>query len=227
MESTGMNLVYISFLFMQLTEPILVSAPPVGVAMYIPTVTPFFLGDVACANCHSSQHNDWAETGHAHAWQTLMESGHPASYCFPCHAVGYEPSPLTGNSGYDEAAIEKFVNVQCENCHGAASDHLANGTPDPTKVDVSFNVQLLVANATMGHHPFMTDWEQSPHNLDVTAHSSASCSGCHEGVAAAYRVCLAMSAISTVVARLPHVRTPVLHRGNRLMRNLPRSAQYR
>ncbi len=160
----------------------------VGVAMYIPTVTPFFLGDVSCINCHSSQHSDWAETGHAHAWQTLMESGHPQSFCFPCHAVGYEPSPLTGNSGYDEAAIEKFVNVQCENCHGAASDHLAGGTPDPTKVTVSFNVNNCSGCHDGTHHPFYSEWLESPHNLDVTAHSSASCSGCHEGVAAAYRL---------------------------------------
>lgn len=158
----------------------------VGVDMYVPTVTPYFLGDAACAGCHSGKHSEWSGTAHADAWASLMESGHPAPYCFPCHAVGYEPSPMTGNSGYDEAPIAKFENVQCENCHGPASDHVAS--PFAVKPEVSFDVMNCGKCHEGTHHPYLTEWNESPHNFDPYAHPSASCGGCHDGVASAIRL---------------------------------------
>lgn len=167
-------------------------ATNVGVEMYVPTETPYYLGDAACAGCHSGKHTEWAGTAHAHAWETLQNSGHPASYCNPCHAAGWDydstqtpPYPIgnTGNSGYDEAPIEKFVNVQCENCHGAASEHVAN--IDPTLVEVSYDVMNCGKCHDGEHHPFLTEWLQSPHNFSPR---TGSCEGCHEGVAAAIRL---------------------------------------
>lgn len=160
----------------------------IGVGMYAPTVTPYYLGDVSCMSCHQDQHNKWAETGHSNAWETLQNSGHPQSFCNPCHAVGFEGE--IGNSGYDEAPIEKFVNVQCENCHGAASDHIAGAAPDPTKVHVGYEVEQCGKCHDGSHHPFLTEWENSPHNFDSNffAVTRGSCGGCHEGVAAAIRL---------------------------------------
>jgi hypothetical protein len=163
----------------------------VGVGMYVPTVTPYFLGDEACSQCHQGTHDDWALTNHSHAWETLQNSGHPASYCNPCHAVGFEPSPNTGNSGYDEAPIEKFVNVQCENCHSPGSDH-ATG-PTSNLIDISFDVMNCGICHEGTHHPFLTEWEQSPHNFDPysSAHGAGvngGCQGCHEGFVAAKRL---------------------------------------
>lgn len=158
----------------------------VGVDMYVPTVTPYFLGDAACAGCHSGVHSKWAGTGHADAWASLMASGHAAPYCFPCHAVGYEPSPMTGNSGYDEAPIAKFENVQCENCHGPASDHVTS--PGTIKPEVSFDVMNCGKCHEGSHHPYLSEWIQSPHNYDPYAESSYSCGGCHDGVAASIRL---------------------------------------
>jgi hypothetical protein len=93
---------------------------------------------------------------------------------------------MTGNSGYDEAPIEKFVNVQCENCHGAASEHVAN--VDPTLVEVVWDVENCGKCHEGTHHPYLTEWMMSPHNYDPYAHTSASCGGCHDGVAAAIRL---------------------------------------
>ena len=176
-------------------ENIGIGARQVGVAMYVPTATPFYLGELACASCHQDIHDKWAETGHSHAWETLQNSGNARSFCVPCHSVGFEPAPMTGNSGYDEAPIAKFVNVQCENCHGPASEHIASGTPDPTKVEVSFDVNTCGKCHEGTHHPYLNEWEQSPHNFDPndehTAHGApqnAFCQGCHEGVAAATRL---------------------------------------
>jgi hypothetical protein len=156
----------------------------IGVGMYAPTETPYYLGDMACAGCHAGKHDEWAETGHAHAWETLQNSGNPQPFCNPCHTVGYEPDPNTGNSGYDEAPIEKFENVQCENCHGAASDHVEN--VDPTLITVSYDVQTCGKCHDGTHHPFLTEWLTSPHNFDNIR--TGSCEGCHEGVAASIRL---------------------------------------
>lgn len=160
----------------------------VGVGMYIPTTTPYYLGDVACSQCHSGIHDEWAMTAHSHAWETLENSGHASASCYPCHSVGFEPSPNTGNSGFDEAPIDKFANVQCENCHLAGSDHIAGGTPDPTKIEVSYDVMVCGKCHEGTHHPYLTEWSQSPHNFDPYAESSYSCGGCHDGVAASIRL---------------------------------------
>ncbi len=153
-----------------------------GVGMYAPTVEPYYVGgNGSGCGCHSSKVTEWSMTAHSHAWQTLQESGHPAPYCNPCHTVGYEGDP--GNSGYDEAPIEIFENVQCENCHGPASGH-----PSAGEVYVEWEVDNCGKCHDGTHHPFLTEWEASPHNFDRYAHTSASCGGCHDGVASAIRL---------------------------------------
>lgn len=170
-----------------------IGASMVGVEMYVPTVTPYYLGDAACAGCHSGNHTEWAGTAHAHAWETLQNSGHPQPFCNPCHAVGWDFDLTdstfvgnTGNSGYDEAPIAKFEDVQCENCHGPASDHVAQ--VNPALVQVSYDVMNCGQCHEGTHHPFLTEWRQSPHNFDPYAEDSPSCGGCHDGVAAAIRL---------------------------------------
>ncbi len=165
----------------------------IGVGMYAPTADPYYVGGMgAGCGCHSSTVTSWALTAHSHAWATLQESGHPASYCNPCHAVGWDydstqtpPYPIgnTGNSGYDEAPIAKFENVQCENCHGPASGH-----PSAGAVSVSYEVDNCSRCHDGTHHPFLAEWLVSPHNFDRYAHTSASCGGCHDGVASAIRL---------------------------------------
>ena len=104
--------------------------------------------------------------------------------------MGYEPDWFTGNSGYDEAPIAKFENVQCENCHLAASEHIEGGVPDPTKVVISYEVDNCGKCHDGTHQPYLTEWEQSPHNFskDFFAAQNPSCQGCHEGVASAKRL---------------------------------------
>ncbi len=152
----------------------------VGVGMYAPYQTPYYVGVSMCSGCHSSTYITWSETGHAAAWATLQNSGHPASYCNPCHTVGYE-GPL-GNSGYDEAPIAKFENVQCENCHGAASGHLSGGG---NTIDWSAENCKKCHEGT--HHPYYSEWQQSAHNSMAEA-TETDCQGCHEGVAAGVRL---------------------------------------
>lgn len=167
-------------------EFIAVGSRLVGVGMYAATVTPYYVGDARCATCHSGTHGDWEETGHAEAWASLMTSDHAASYCFPCHAVGYEGD--FGNSGYDEAPIEKFVNVQCENCHGAGSAHAE--APSSSNISFSYEADNCGKCHEGTHHPYVTEWAESRHAFAPENHGAevGSCMGCHEGVAGAVRL---------------------------------------
>jgi hypothetical protein len=169
---------------------IAIGSTPVGVGMYVPTVTPYYIGGQGeGCTCHTSdQVAGWQETGHAHAWATLQESSHAASYCNRCHTVGYVGE--FGNSGYDEAPIEKFENVQCENCHGPASTHAAS--MNPADINVTFEAENCATCHEGAHHPFYSEWLQSPHNFDAGVHNgvpeNGGCQGCHEGVEAAKRL---------------------------------------
>ena len=160
----------------------------VGVGMYAPTVTPYFLGNAACSGCHSGTFGDWEGTHHAGAWATLMENPGAASYCEPCHSV---QDTIFGNSGYNEAPIAKFENVQCENCHGPASNHTASQSAADISIDYSVNNCGTCHEGT--HHPFLSEWESSPHNFDpaTAAHGApinGGCQGCHEGFGAMERL---------------------------------------
>lgn len=153
----------------------------IGVGMYAATVDPYYIGEENCV-CHSAMQTSWAETGHANAWETLMSSDYAASYCFPCHTVGYEGE--NGNSGYDEAPIAKFENVQCENCHGAGSDHY--DTQDPADISSNLTPEECATCHEGAHHPFYEEWLTSGHNFDptVAAHGAGSrsyCQPCHSG----------------------------------------------
>jgi hypothetical protein len=161
----------------------------IGVGLYAPYLTPYYVGGTVCASCHShsSTYAQWAETAHAHAWQTLQESGHPAPYCNRCHTVDTQQIP--GNSGYDDAPIALYVNVQCENCHGTGSDHAAILNPELIRVDFSAENCGQCHEGT--HHPYLSEWKNSPHFYDAeTDHAATNptCQGCHEGVAAAIRL---------------------------------------
>ena len=167
-------------------EYIGIGSRTVGVGMYAPTVTPFFLGGTACANCHSGNTGEWDGTAHSHAWATLQESGHPRSFCNPCHTVD---NRVAGNSGYDDAPIAKFENVQCESCHGPASAHVnTGGAPDITQIDVDWSAEACATCHQGTHHPFFDEWVTSPHGNDGFFLREGFCGGCHEGVAAALRL---------------------------------------
>jgi predicted CXXCH cytochrome family protein len=153
----------------------------VGVGMYVPYQIPYYVGASICSGCHAGTYDSWSQTGHAGAWATLQASGHPAPDCNPCHTVGFE-GPL-GNSGYDEAPIAKFENVQCENCHGPASGH-TNITNAPA---VDWSAENCGTCHEGTHHPYLSEWKESAHNSMAEA-AETNCQGCHEGVAAGKRL---------------------------------------
>ncbi len=104
------------------------------------------LGD-SCATCHPNQAAFWARTRHARAYQSLVAKGKQFSFdCIACHTTGWQqpggvcridrtevggpgvatPAERTGR-GFDQPLPERLAlgrqGVQCEDCHGPASEH--------------------------------------------------------------------------------------------------------
>lgn len=81
-----------------------------------------YVGSAACASCHPTAAKAWAETGHAHAFATLVQLGADADpNCIGCHTVGFRTP-----SGYRrEMRGAKLADVGCESCHGPGSLHVA------------------------------------------------------------------------------------------------------
>ena len=89
----------------------------------IPGVTSqaHYVGSESCQTCHAEAHEVWQGTGHAHAFQTLIDVGADADpNCIACHTVGFGKE-----SGYRRTmGAEKLTDVSCESCHGPASQHI-------------------------------------------------------------------------------------------------------
>jgi hypothetical protein len=84
-----------------------------------------YLGGEVCARCHPSEAAQWKTTGHARAWQTLVDVKQDKNReCIGCHVVG-----LDQPGGFKDMATTKtMANVQCESCHGMGSQHDAYPT---------------------------------------------------------------------------------------------------
>lgn len=165
----------------------------IGVGMYAPTVEPYYVGNTSqtCTMCHASKNTEYLTTHHSHAWEDLMSSDHASAYCFPCHTIGYGYAGVPGepgDGGYDEAPIAKYTNVQCENCHGPGSFHIAG--PAPTNIKRNYDASVCGNCHTGSHNPNFDEWQTSVHGNSLENHAApiSSCQGCHEGTGAAIRL---------------------------------------
>jgi len=81
-----------------------------------------------CETCHSDAYAQWQTTDHAKAFSTLV--GKKKQFdpsCLVCHTTRFEqPNGFTMKQQQPE-----LKNVQCESCHGDATDHLAEMEPIP------------------------------------------------------------------------------------------------
>ncbi len=88
-------------------------ALPAGVAGYV--------GGETCAACHQEALASWEGSGHARAFQTLVDANQDFSpECVGCHVVGF------GRRGgfVNAKATPELKDVQCEACHGPGSLHV-------------------------------------------------------------------------------------------------------
>jgi hypothetical protein len=122
-----------------------------------------YVGVAACADCHEDTVEEWVQTPHMHALDSLKAIGQQNnSACLVCHTVGFG-TPLGFSS---EATTAHLSGVQCENCHGPAANHTAMVR------DISVRPKVTVASEVCGgchnfHHPTYDEWKQSPHSTPV------------------------------------------------------------
>lgn len=86
-----------------------------------------YAGSDECNACHEEAGKVWRGSSHAHAWQTLVDSGDDRDpECVGCHVVGWGET-----AGFDP--IDRTpVDVQCEACHGPSRAHATDpGVPTP------------------------------------------------------------------------------------------------
>jgi len=97
----------------------LAEGPTSSSEMVVPPL-PAFGGEKGCQTCHPREHEHWASTAHARAYDTLVKRDKTSDpSCLACHTTGHGSSKITNS---------RFENVQCEACHGPAKGH-----PDPRK----------------------------------------------------------------------------------------------
>jgi len=95
------------------------SAGPISVAAALAQPLTY-TGSDRCAPCHEQAFAIWAKSGHAHAFQTLIDNKQEYNpKCLGCHTIGYNMT-----HGYiSPIATPLLVNVGCESCHGPSSRH--------------------------------------------------------------------------------------------------------
>ena len=83
--------------------------------------SPAFVTSAACSKCHVDQYLKWSNSAHAHATDPLVSR--PLEFdssCLDCHAT---QTQIARGSNMLEGV--RLPNVQCEQCHGPGSDHVA------------------------------------------------------------------------------------------------------
>tara|TARA_B100000686_G_scaffold44650_1_gene47263 strand:+ start:39 stop:1394 length:1356 start_codon:yes stop_codon:yes gene_type:complete len=128
-----------------------------------------FIGNQVCAGCHPGSTDVWKKSRHSNAFATLENLGkHFDPECLECHVVGLKPWVASKNSS---EAVLKFEgkrgflsseltphlkNVQCENCHGPARDHLVNSKIKPAE----HNPASVCADCHHGSHSPLFEFER-------------------------------------------------------------------
>ncbi len=116
-------------------QPEVCPAAAAGEASYIGISDKLPSGE-SCAACHKTQAAFWSKTNHAHAYATLVKVKKEFSLdCIRCHVTGWQQPG--GVCRIDKAAVggpgfkshgglfgAGRQDVQCESCHGPASEHV-------------------------------------------------------------------------------------------------------
>ncbi len=126
-----------------------------------------FVGVDRCQDCHEDSFEVWADSHHAHAFESLDPShqhegferlnGIPRMFdpeCLSCHVTGWNPQEyIRFRSGFlneefaegdDRSLQARLAGNQCENCHGPASRHIElieAGDIDLARKEVSITLE--------------------------------------------------------------------------------------
>jgi hypothetical protein len=138
-----------------------------------------------CGNCHVGQQDEWDETAHAHAWETLANAPGKQALCENCHSVNQRGNTTTTPGGWETVKDPRYHDVQCESCHGPGLTHIQN--PDavqplaPLHVDTALTYGCAECHSGV-HHPFVEEWRRSGHAEAVALPAGrVECQQCHRG----------------------------------------------
>jgi 2',3'-cyclic-nucleotide 2'-phosphodiesterase (5'-nucleotidase family) len=119
-----------------------------------------YLGVGACQSCHVKAFDIYAHTRHATAYATLASQFvHRDTNCVGCHVTGFEDEGGFGGVRMRGAEVD-LIDVQCEACHGPASNHARDGSYRASAI------QSCVKCHTPNDDPdfdFATDWPKIAH----------------------------------------------------------------
>lgn len=104
-----------------------------------------YVGVQVCGSCHVEEKAFWEATPHARAYPTLEKQHKQFNLdCVSCHVTGYERPG--GSTVTDNDALQS---VQCEECHGPGSRHIAEPS-NPAFIDAAGGTNRC---ASACHHP--------------------------------------------------------------------------
>jgi len=84
-----------------------------------------YVGALVCKRCHLDSYRNWLKTKHKQAYMSLVKKRKQFEEdCIECHSAGFRKRG--GFKRITKRAL-KFVNVQCEACHGPGSLHVSKG----------------------------------------------------------------------------------------------------
>ena len=151
--------------------------------------------------------NDWSKTLHSEIFKDNINGANGTTYassCWGCHTVGDDTAATVPNGGFNfvmtqlgwtppavmqagnwdhvPAALQNVANIQCENCHGAGSTHVASGG-DPRLISKDTTAGVCnQCHSAATHHIKGMEWGNSLHAVttrDPSGTGRDACVGCH------------------------------------------------
>ena len=120
--------------------------------------TATYVTSSACSQCHLAQYIKWTNTTHAKATDPLAARAIEfQAACLNCHATGSENASA-------KTVVAKLQNVQCEQCHGPASLHVAKPAKGYGRIaSMQANCATCHTAATSPGFDPKTEWEKIKH----------------------------------------------------------------
>jgi predicted CXXCH cytochrome family protein len=131
-----------------------------------------YLGPDGCKSCHAKNFDNWANTNHSKAYESLEKINQQENQdCLPCHTTGYN----------SETGTYKFKDITCEACHNSGDLDSA------TKKSMVKNLSSEMCgrcHQERGHNPTYEEWRGSKHarsliDLKEDKNAKDECLGCH------------------------------------------------
>jgi len=128
-----------------------------------------FVGSKACKDCHEESYDIWKKTGHAKAYETLVELDPPRQFdpeCISCHVIGWNPQKYYPYDGGYTSLEETphLIDVGCESCHGPGGAHVAAESGSDEQLQIKLQEAMVITKEESRQRQCFTchDGDNSP-----------------------------------------------------------------